>query len=145
MKMEIKGIINMYTSNLEKLLLSEIRDFPITNNSEAVQYIENWIQEYGSSYLKNLYPSFNFIDVFFNEYFAIYAPDGWKLHSFMGLSKINLPSESQLIKFITACNKLKNIEPFCFGTPKLYRGAVYLYIGYRICYDTILAKRIKEI
>lgn len=130
---------------LEEMLFSETLYHSCGDIFELHRCIFKWIRENGSNYLKNLYPSFDFMDVFLNEYFAVYALDGWKLHSFMGLSKINFPNEIQLKKFITARTKLKNVKPFCHGTPKLYRGAVYLYIGYRINYDTILAKRIKEI
>lgn len=130
---------------LDRILLSGNLTFPLEDAPETHQCIEDWIIEYGSTYLRKLYQNFPFYyAVFLREFFAVYALDGWTLHDY-GLSRINLPSEAQLEKFINASKIVKNIRPFCYGTPILYRGAAYLYLGYQICFNLILAKRIKDI
>ena len=124
-----------------------------------VQYIESvkeWINAFGSNYLKKLYPDFFYFGQFLKEFYANLLQQGWDIFNIHEdlVEKVETPTEEVLDNFFLLKEVYMKQEPFIYGCPQIYKKekefiigsdiqSYVLFFGYDLGDDILFAKELK--
>lgn len=144
----------IYQENIDfsSLLLALFSEELITPQSIKHKYeldhlIFQWIFNYGSKYLKQLYiNNFFFLRVFIDEFLSDFFieweafSNEWKIMD--AIEDCLTPCKQDLDDFIAQKEILSSTAPFEHGILKLFESNFILYIGYKIFHNIYMVKEL---